>query len=84
LGLVMKEGAVLVAAGTVIGLAGAAAGLRLLKAIFSEMAKPNWTQADSALVVGAPILLAAVALTACYLPARKSTRIDPVVALRQE
>ncbi len=84
LGLVMKEGALLVAAGTVVGLAGAAAGLRLLKAIFSEMARPTWTQADSALVVCAPLLLAAVALAACYLPARKSTRIDPVVALRQE
>jgi putative ABC transport system permease protein len=40
--------------------------------------------ADPRLLVGAPILLGALALGACYVPARRSTRIDPVVALRQE
>jgi len=39
---------------------------------------------DPMLLVGAPVLLAALALIACYLPARRSTRIDPAVALRQE
>jgi len=39
---------------------------------------------DPLLLVGAPLLLAVLALLACYLPARKSMRIDPAVALRQE
>jgi hypothetical protein len=34
--------------------------------------------------VGAPLLLAGLALAACYVPARKSLRIDPLAALRQE
>jgi ABC-type lipoprotein release transport system permease subunit len=35
-------------------------------------------------LVGAPALLAALAMAACYVPARKSMEVDPVVALRQE
>jgi ABC-type lipoprotein release transport system permease subunit len=39
---------------------------------------------EPVLLVGAPFLLAGLALLACYLPARRSMRIDPVVTLRQE
>jgi ABC-type antimicrobial peptide transport system permease subunit len=39
---------------------------------------------DPALLVGAPLLLASLALLGCYLPARRSLRIDPAVALRGE
>jgi ABC-type antimicrobial peptide transport system permease subunit len=85
LGLVMKEGAVLITAGTLIGLAAAWAGMRLLSAIMSTISRTAGTSAsDPLLLVGAPLLLAALALAACYLPARHSLRIDPVLALRQE
>jgi len=85
LGLVMKEGAVLVMVGTLIGFAGAWTGMRLLSAIMSQIARTAGTSAsDPALLVGAPLLLAGLALAACYVPARRSLRIDPVVALRQE
>ena len=85
LGLVMKEGALLVPSGTVLGLASGVAGIRMPAAMFSQIAATTtWAQADSTLLLAEPLLLAAVALSVCYLPARKSTRIDPVVALRQE
>ena len=85
LGLVMKEGAVLVAVGTLMGHAIAWAGIRLLAAIISTISRTAGTSAsDPVLLVGAPLLLAGLALAACYVPARKSLRIDPVVALRQE
>ena len=86
LGLVMREGAVLVAAGIVLGLAGAAVGVRFLAAMFADLAKTApWSKTDSvSLLLGAPLALAAIALIACYLPARKSARIDPAIALREE
>ena len=83
--LVMKEGAVLVTIGTVIGLAGAWAGIRVLSTFMSTVARTAGTSAsDPMLLVGAPLLLAALALGACYVPARKSLRIDPAAALRPE
>ena len=83
--LVMKEGAVLVSVGSLIGLAGAWAGQRLLSTFLSTVAKTTGrSTSDPLLLVGAPLLLAGLALAACYVPARKSMRIDPAVALRQE
>jgi putative ABC transport system permease protein len=82
LGLVMKEGAVLVTAGALIGLVVAWAGMRALAGMFFSVASVQ--HEDPVLLVGAPLLLAGLALLACYVPARRSTRIDPAVALRQE
>ena len=82
LALVMKEGAVLVTAGALIGLALAWAGMRAMGDMFAWVASVKG--ADPVLLGGAPVLLASLALIACYVPARRSTRIDPVVTLRQE
>jgi hypothetical protein len=83
--LVMGEGLVLVVAGTVLGLAGAWGAARMLSTMIAALATAtSASTSDPVLLVGAPLLLAGLALAACYLPARKSTRIDPVVALRQE
>jgi len=83
--LVMQEGAVLILIGAAIGLAGARGGIRLLSWIMATVAQTAGTSmSDPVLLVGAPLLLALVAVMACYLPARTSLRIDPAVSLRQE
>jgi hypothetical protein len=78
--LVMKESTALVAVGTVIGLAFALAGIRGLSGMFFTVASVQGY--SPALLVGAPLLLAGLALIACYVPARRSTRIDPAVTLK--
>lgn len=85
LALVMKEGLLLVLAGSVVGMAGAWSITRFLAAMNSSVQTVSSTSSsDPVVLVGAPLLLAAIGALACYLPARRSTRVNPVVALRQE
>jgi ABC-type antimicrobial peptide transport system permease subunit len=77
--LVLREGLALAGIGLAVGLAGAVAATRLLTSMLFEV-KP----ADPVILAGVAILLAAVSLSASYIPARRATRIDPLVALRQE
>jgi predicted permease len=83
--LVMREGGWLVLIGSVLGLL-AASGFARALAAFSSVMGPAFTAGtrDPRLLIGAPLLLAALAMFACYLPARRSTRIDPLTALREE
>ena len=85
LSLVMKEGLALVATGTIVGMGGAWMGSRLLAAMNSSVGTVSSTSTSNPTVLfGAPLLLALVAVIACYLPARKSISVDPVVVLRQD
>jgi len=83
--LVLREGAALVGIGTVLGFLGAIAVAKILSAltnIFVEAFRVGTD--DLRLLIGAPLLLAAVAMLACYVPARRSVRMDPLKVLRQE
>jgi len=83
--LVLREGTALVTAGTVLGFLGAFAVARILSAltsIFLESLRVGTS--DPRLLVGAPLLLAALAMLACYIPARRAARIDPLQAVREE
>jgi putative ABC transport system permease protein len=77
--LVMGDGAKIALFGVVIGIAGALALTRLMAGLLFEV-KPT----DPATFAAVAILLALVALAACYIPARRAMRVDPMVALRYE
>jgi ABC-type antimicrobial peptide transport system permease subunit len=83
--LVLREGAALVAVGAALGFGGAFALWRVLTA-YSDMLARTFDQPVSGplLMIGAPLVLASLTMLACYLPARRATRIEPVAALRQE
>jgi MacB-like periplasmic core domain/FtsX-like permease family len=83
--LVLREGSALVAIGTAVGLLGAMALVKMLSALTSIVVEAfKLGTDDPRLVIGAPVLLAAIAMLACYLPAHRSTKIDPLKALRQD
>jgi len=77
--LVVVRGLWLTALGVTLGLVGAFAFTRFLKSFLFDI-----SPTDPWVFAGVTLFLAAVALLACWLPARRATKVDPVVALRAE
>jgi ABC-type antimicrobial peptide transport system permease subunit len=77
--LVLAQGTRLVVVGCVLGVAGALGLRRLLSSLLFGV-----SAGDPASLLGALLVLAAVAFAACYLPARRASRVDPIIALREE
>jgi predicted permease len=77
--MALSEGMRLVLFGLVAGVVGAAILTRFLRSLLF-----NVTSTDPLVFISIAALLAVVALLACYIPARRATRVDPLVALREE
>jgi putative ABC transport system permease protein len=77
--MVVRQGALLAAVGIAIGLAGALALSRFLSSLLYGV-KPT----DPLTFFGVSLILVAVALLASFIPARRATKVDPMVALRYE
>jgi predicted permease len=78
-GLVVRDAMRIVAAGLAVGIVGAAAASRLLRSMLFDV-----SAADPLTFVTVVAILAGVALLACWIPALRTTRVDPLLALRSE
>jgi putative ABC transport system permease protein len=76
---VMRQGMLLTAAGVFVGVAGALALTQTIKSLLYEV-----SATDPLVFTAIPLLLVLVSLIACYTPARRATKVDPLVALRDE
>ena len=79
LGMVIKQGMMLVLFGVVLGVAGAYALTRTMQSLLFEV-----STTDPLTFAVVPLLLTVVGFAACYFPARRATKVDPLVALRYE
>jgi putative ABC transport system permease protein len=77
--LVLREGLVLTALGVLIGLAGAVGATRALVSLLFGV-----SSLDAITYLGVTLMLAVVSAMACWVPARRAMRVDPIVALRCE
>jgi putative ABC transport system permease protein len=77
--LILKQGLLLTLIGIGIGLLGALALTRLMSGLLFGVGST-----DPATFMAIVLLLTAVSLIACYIPARRATRVDPLIALRYE
>lgn len=77
--MILKVGAVMAAAGLVLGFIGALALTRLLATLLFGVGAR-----DPLTIAGVGVILAAVALIASYLPARRAAKVDPMICLRYE
>ena len=76
---VMRHGVALTAAGAIIGVCASLAVTRLLGSMLYDV-----KLGDPLTLASVTLLLIAVSLAACYIPGRRATRVDPLVALRHE
>ena len=79
LGLVIRQGMTLVIIGTAIGILAAIGTSRVVRSLLYGV-----TATDPTTLVAVAVILALVALVACYLPAKRAAKVDPMVALRTE
>jgi macrolide transport system ATP-binding/permease protein len=77
--MVLRQSVVIVGVGLAVGLAAAFAGTRAIASLIVRV-RPT----DAATFVTVVVLLAVIALVACWIPARRATRVNPLVALRYE
>ena len=78
--LVLRQGLILTSAGLLIGLLAALVATRLLDTQQLYGVSPT----DALTFVAGAVVLSAVSLLACYIPARRAMKVDPLVALRYE
>jgi putative ABC transport system permease protein len=79
LGMILSQGARTIFFGVAIGIGGALAVTRMAKSLLFGV-----TATDPPTFAGVTLLLVGLALLACYIPARRATRVDPMIALRYE
>jgi putative ABC transport system permease protein len=79
LGMVIRQGMTLTAAGIVIGVAGAIAATRAIASLLFDV-----SPVDAVSYITVIVVLASVAAIACWLPARRAAGSDPLIALRME
>jgi len=77
--LVLRHGLILSATGIALGLIAAVGVTRLMTSVLFEV-----QPADPVILASAALILGAVAMLASYLPARRATKVDPMLALRYE
>jgi putative ABC transport system permease protein len=77
--LVVRQGLAPVFAGVALGLAGSFALARVIASLLYGV-----SATDPITFISLPLMLTAVALLACWLPARRATKVDPLVAIRRE